>query len=74
MKKCKNKTTTCFNTSLRHSLPGFRTGVESISIIKSADPFRKYMRGNDLSDMRKDWQAIGQDIRTAMRRYSLKTL
>ena len=74
MKKCKNKTTTCFNTSLRHSLPGFRTGVESISIIKSADPFRRYMRGNDLLDMRKDWQAIGHDLRTAMRRYSLKAL
>lgn len=71
MKKSKNKATTCFTTSLRHSLPNFRTGVESISIIKSSDPFRRYMRGNDLSDLREDWRAIGYDLRKAMRKYPL---
>lgn len=71
MKKSKNKTTTCFTTSLRHSLPNFRTGVESISIIKSSDPFRRYMRGSDLSDLREDWRAIGYDLRKAMRKYPL---
>lgn len=25
--------------------------------------FRRYMRGNNISDMRNDWEAIGNDMR-----------
>lgn len=28
--------------------------------------FRRYLRGNNLDDLRKDWNAIGKDIRNAM--------
>ena len=28
--------------------------------------FRRYMRGNNLDDMRKDWEKVGNDIRIVM--------
>ena len=31
---------------------------------------KKYMRSNDITDMREDWMAIGGDLKRAMREYS----
>lgn len=67
----KNMHPTRFSTSLKDCLPNSRTGVESISIIVPTNTFRRYMRGNNLSDLRKDWQAVGGDLRRAISKYSM---
>lgn len=48
----------------------FKTGLESMTILRLDNPFKKYMRSNDITDMREDWMAIGGDLKRAMREYS----
>ena len=70
MKKNHKYTTKSSTAGLRHCLPNFKTGLESMTILRLDNPFKKYMRSNDITDMREDWMAIGGDLKRAMREYS----
>lgn len=45
-------------------LYGFLDGLRSLGSLGGDNGlFNEYLRGNDVSDMRKDWEAIGNDMR-----------
>lgn len=48
-------------------LYGFLDGLRSLGSLGGDNGlFNEYLRGNDVSDMRKDWEAIGNDMRKVM--------
>lgn len=59
-----NYSTTLFQPS-KHP---FYDGVASLGNIRGGLPvkYRRYLMGNTASDMRRDWQMVGNEIRRAM--------
>lgn len=48
-------------------LYGFLDGLRSLGSLGGDNSlFNDYLKGNDVSDMRKDWEAIGNDMRKVM--------
>lgn len=48
-------------------LYSFLDGLRSLGCIGGDNSlFNEYLRGNNVTDMRKDWEAIGNDMRKVM--------
>lgn len=57
--------------SFTESLPDFMSGLTSLFFpVNQRRRFERYMRGNVADDWRRDWQAIGNDMKTAMSQYN----
>lgn len=52
----------------------FLKGISTFGISPQRNPvLEKYMRSNDYADMARDWQCVGNDIRTAIGGWSEAT-
>lgn len=71
MCRISNKPTQMSTSSLLKERVSFRNGIVSLVNIKGSVRFRNYMQGNDMDDMRRDWKAVGRDIRKSMKLYKV---
>lgn len=49
-------------------MPDFISGISSLFSMPSNNLYREYMRGSVAGDMRKDWEAVGGDLRAAIKK------
>ena len=63
------KTNNRNSTSLLKEVPSFRSGVESLVNIPGQIRVIRYLKGNNMDDLRRDWRTVGNDIKKAMKHY-----
>ena len=58
------------NSALMRNLPSFQSGFSSVFDINRKDLLSDYMKGNDINDIKNDWETIGNDLRLSMINFS----
>lgn len=55
------------NLMIEH-MPDLRSGISSLFSMPSNNLYREYMRGSVTSDIRKNWEVVGGDLRAAIKK------